>query len=48
MIYEKYPKYTEGENFFIVNGTKINRGKTLEENNIKNNDIITLMVNNLD
>ena len=48
MIYEKYPKYTEEENFFIVNGNKINRGKTLEQNNIKNNDVITLMINNLD
>ena len=48
MIYEKYPKYAEEENFFIVNGNKINRGKTLEQNNIKNNDVITLMINNLD
>jgi hypothetical protein len=48
MIYEKYPKYADGENFFIVNGNKIIRGKTIEENNIKNNDIITLIVNNLD
>ena len=48
MLYEKYPKYTEAENFFIVNGNKINRSKTLEQNNIKNNDIITLIINNLD
>ena len=48
MIYEKYPKYADGENFFIVNGIKINRNKTLEKNNIKNNDIITLIINNLD
>ena len=48
MIYEKYPKYTDTENFFIVNGNKINRNKTLEQNNIKNNDIITLIINNLD
>ena len=47
-IYQKYPKYTEAENFFIVNGNKINRNKTLEQNNIKNNDIITLIINNLD
>ncbi len=48
MLYEKYPKYTDTENFFVVGGNKINRNKTLEENNIKNNDIITLIINNLD
>ena len=48
MIYEKYPKYSEGANFFKVNGSEIIRGKTIEENNIKNNDIITLIINNLD
>ena len=47
MLYEKYPKYTDTENFFVVGGNKINRNKTLEENNIKNNDIITLYINNL-
>ena len=46
MIYEKYPKYTEGANFFKVNGSEIIRGKTIEENNIKNNDKITLVINN--
>ena len=48
MLYEKYPKYTETENYFVVGGNKINRGKTLKQNNIKNNDIITLIINNLD
>ena len=45
MIYAKYPRYAEEEIFFIVNGNKINRGKTLEQNKIKNNDVITLMLN---
>jgi len=48
MLYEKYPNYTETENFFVVGGKKINRSKSIEENNIKNNDIITLIINNLD
>ena len=48
MLYEKYPKYIDTNNFFVVNGNKINRNKTLEQNNIKNNDIITLKINNLD
>ena len=41
-IYKKYPEYTENENFFILNGKKINRYKTLEQNGVKNNDIIIL------
>ena len=48
MLYNKYPKYTETENYFLVGGNKINRHKTLEKNNIKNNDIITLYINNFD
>ena len=48
MLYEKYPKYTETENFFVVGGNKINRSKSLEQNKINNNDIITLFINNLD
>jgi len=48
ILYEKYPKYVETDNFFVVNGNRINRNKTLEQNNIKNNDIITLIINNLD
>jgi hypothetical protein len=42
ILYEKYPKYKETENYFIVNGKKINRNYTLEENKIRNNDILTL------
>ena len=42
VLYDEYPEYKETENYFIVNGKKINRFKTLEENNIKNNSVITL------
>ena len=48
MLYKKYPKYTETENYFLVSGNKINKHKTLQDNNIKNNDIITLFINNFD
>ena len=41
-LYKKYPEYTENENFFILNGKKINRYKTLDQNGVKNNDIIIL------
>ena len=47
MLYEKYPKF-EIDNYFKVCGKRINRNKTLEQNNINNNDIITLNINNLD
>ena len=42
LLYEKYPEYINSENYFILNGNKINKYKTVEENNIKNSDIITL------
>ena len=48
MLYVQYPKYIKTDNFFVVSGNKINRNKTLKQNNIKNNDIITLKINNLD
>ena len=43
-LYEHYPKYSETENYFIVNGKKINRYKRLNEINIKSNDIIVLNI----
>jgi len=46
MIYEKYPKYRKTINDFLVGENKINRNQTIEQNNIKNNDIITLIINN--
>ena len=39
-----FPEYKESENFFTFNGLKINKNKTVEENNIKNSDIIILNV----
>ena len=42
-LYEEYPEFIEEKNnYFTTNGIKINRNKTLEENNIKNNDVILL------
>ena len=48
LLYDKFPKYIESENYFIFNGNRINRNKTIQENNINNNDIITLLVNSFD
>ena len=41
-FYEKYPEYKNTKNDFIVNGKKINKTKNLDENKIKNSDIITI------
>ena len=41
-FYEKYIEYKDLDNIFISNGRKIDKNKSLEENNIKNNDIITI------
>jgi len=41
-LYEYYPQFKETENYFLVNGKKLNRHKTLEENKINDNDTLTL------
>ena len=46
-LYKKYPEYLESEQYFIVNGKKINKFKTLNANGIKDNDIILLYVNEM-
>ena len=44
-LYHDYPKYRNFETFFMVNARRIFRFKSLEENQIKNNDIISLFIN---
>ena len=41
-LYQDFPNYRNVEKIFMVNANRISRNKTLEENNIKNNDIISL------
>ena len=41
-LYQDFPKFRNVETFFVANVNRILRFKTLEENNIKNNDIISL------
>ena len=43
ILYDIYPEYIENENYFIVNGNKINKNKTIEQNNIKYSDIVILI-----
>ena len=41
-LYQDFPNYRNIEKIFMVRANTISRDKTLEENNIKNNDIISL------
>jgi len=41
-LYKEYPKYIDSENYFLVHGNKISKHRSLKENKINNNDIITL------
>ena len=41
-LYKDYPEFYETENHFICKGNKINKNKSLEENNIHNNDVIIM------
>ena len=40
LFYKRYPECEEMLKLFLVNGIKVKRFKTLEENKIKNGDII--------
>ena len=41
-FYEKHSQYKHLDNIFISKGRKIDKNKSLDENKIKNNDIITI------
>jgi hypothetical protein len=41
-LYEEYPEYSNFDNIFIVNGNKIIKSKSLDENKIRHNNIIIL------
>ena len=43
-FYEKYPQFKDTENYFLVNGNKVNKYRTLKENGIKDNDIILINI----
>ena len=44
-IYEMFDEYSGKENSFTLKGIKINRNKTLEENGIKDKDIVCIKSN---
>ena len=35
-LYEEFPEYKETDNYFVVDGKRVKRFKTMKENNIKN------------
>ena len=41
-LYEEFQEFYGSENYFTIHGNKINKFKSLDENNIKNNDVIIL------
>ena len=43
-FYSIYSEYSETYNIFKVKGKKINKGKSLKENNIYNHEIITFQM----
>ena len=43
-LYDEYPKYKDVETYFIANGKKVLRFKSMKENNIKNGQVIMLNI----
>ena len=44
LLFDKYPKYKETENEFYVDGNKIDELKSLEDNNIKDGQMIIMKI----
>ena len=44
-LYDEYPEYKDYDAYFMVNGSKIKRFRSLDENNIKQGDTIMLIDN---
>ena len=44
-LYKDFPKYKNIKKYFMANNNRISESKTLEENKIKNNDIISIVTN---
>ena len=46
-LYNVYPQYSESNNYFMINGNRVNKAKTLDKNDIRNSDTIILTQNNI-
>ena len=42
-LYEEFPEYKETNNYFLVDGKKVKRFKTIKENGIKKGKTIKLV-----
>ena len=42
-LYEEYPEYKGNENYFMVNGKRVDRFKTIKENKIQNGNPVILI-----
>ena len=42
-----YPEYSESNNYFMINGNRVDKNKSLDENKIRNSDVIILTQNNI-
>ena len=43
-LYQKFQQFKNYETYFVVNAKRIKRFKTIDENNIKSNDIINIFI----
>ena len=43
-FYDDFPQFKKYETYFEVQSKRIKRFQTLEENNIKNNDVINMFI----
>ena len=43
-LYDEYPQYKDVETYFLVNGKKVLRFKSMKENDIKNGQVIMLNI----
>ena len=47
-LYKDFPQFKNYNTYFVANGKRIKRFKTMDENKIKNNDIISIFINEED
>ena len=46
-LYNDYPEYSKSDNYFMINGNRVDKTKSLDKNKIRNNDVIILTQNNI-
>ena len=46
-LYNDYPEYSKSNNYFMINGNRVDKTKSLDGNKIRNNDVIILTQNNI-